>query len=124
MPQSFTMQHASVKVCFNAIVTAVMACLRTSLGAAGNGLHKCAFLQMTETQQAIVKCCPAEDNVRIELVLAGKQRFMSRPKTEPLERTLNRIQIAAAPVPGAVADLHNLISHGNIPFEVLMRSIT
>lgn len=71
---------------------------------------------MTDTQQAIVKCFPADNNVRIELVLAGKQRFMSRPKTEPLERTLNRIQIAAAPVPGAVANMHEFlaVSHGII----------
>jgi hypothetical protein len=36
-----------------------------------------------------------------DALLGGKPRFMERPKGEPLERTLARIQKNAAPAPGA-----------------------
>lgn len=54
-------------------------------------------------QQAVVKSLPAEDNLQIELMVGGKQRYMDRPKTELLERTLARIQKNAAPLPGELA---------------------
>ena len=60
-------------------------------------------------QQAVVKSLPAEDNLQIELMVGGKQRYMDRPKTELLERTLARIQKNAAPLPGELALLPVLL---------------
>ena len=39
---------------------------------------------------------PAEDKLTIAVTLAGRPRFLDRPKGEPLERTLARMQMTAA----------------------------
>ncbi len=50
--------------------------------------------------QAIVKSAPSDDNLQIALVLAGKRRFMDRPKDEALQKTLLRMQKNAMPALG------------------------
>ena len=47
--------------------------------------------------QAVVKSLPDEPNLTITLTVGGRQRNLDRPKTEPLEKPLTRIQKAAAP---------------------------
>ncbi len=51
-------------------------------------------------QQATVRCPPTDDNLQIAILLAGRQRFMERPKIESLGKTLARIQKNAVPAPG------------------------
>ena len=46
---------------------------------------------------AIVRSLPSEPHLTIELTLAGKPRFMARPKDEPLEKTLSRMARSALP---------------------------
>ncbi|KAK9846341.1 hypothetical protein WJX81_001906 [Elliptochloris bilobata] len=46
--------------------------------------------------QAVVTSLPAGDKLTIAVTLAGRQRFMDRPKAELLERTLFRLQMNAA----------------------------
>ena len=56
-------------------------------------------------QQAIVKSAPSDDNLQIALVLAGKRRFMDRPKDEALQKTLLRMQKNAMPAIGTAFPL-------------------
>jgi 2',5'-phosphodiesterase len=48
-------------------------------------------------QRAVVKLLPSEPNLTITLTLAGKQRNLDRPRNEPLEKSLARIQKSAEP---------------------------
>lgn len=41
--------------------------------------------------QAVVTLLPSEDTITIAITLAGRQRFLDRPKAEVLERTLVRM---------------------------------
>ena len=69
-----------------------------------------AHVQVT-LQQAIVKSAPSDDNLQIALVLAGKRRFMDRPKTEALQKTLARMQKNAMPTAGAASRVRIHSSH-------------
>ena len=72
----------------------------------------CAHVQAT-LQQAIVKSAPSDDNLQIALVLAGKRRFMDRPKDEALQKTLLRMQKNAMPTMGTdsfMSDLHTCLA--------------
>jgi hypothetical protein len=51
-------------------------------------------------QQAIVRSLPEEDKLEIAILLAGRERFMKRPKLESLEKTLARLQKNASDGPG------------------------
>ena len=46
--------------------------------------------------QAVVTSLPGEDKLTIAVTLAGRSRFLDRPKGELLERTLMRLQMNAA----------------------------
>ena len=61
---------------------------------------KSASTMQGQMQEAIVRAPASDENLQIALTLAGKQRFMDRPKTEPLEKTLARMQKNAALAPG------------------------
>lgn len=47
----------------------------------------------------MVKSLPEEPNLTITLTVGGRQRNLDRPKSEPLEKPLARLQKAAAPQP-------------------------
>lgn len=49
--------------------------------------------------QAVVKSLPEDPNLTITLTVGGRQRNLDRPKSEPLEKPLGRIQKSAAPPP-------------------------
>ena len=46
--------------------------------------------------QAVVTSLPGEDKLTIAVTLAGRSRFLDRPKGELLERTLTRLQMNVA----------------------------
>ena len=50
------------------------------------------FRTMAQVQKAVVRSVPGEPNLTISLTVGGRQRNLDRPKDEPLEKPLIRIQ--------------------------------
>ena len=50
------------------------------------------FRTMAQLQKAVVRSLPDQPNLTITLTIGGKQRNLDRPKNEPLEKPLSRIQ--------------------------------
>lgn len=50
------------------------------------------FRTMAQLQKAVVRSLPDQPNLTITLTIGGKQRNLDRPKSEPLEKPLSRIQ--------------------------------
>eukprot|EP00884_Botryococcus_braunii_P003661 jgi/Botrbrau1/13296/Bobra.27_2s0016.1 len=77
--------------------------LRTAFGSASRKVVKRRsnriVMELPEAPLAIVKCVGNEENITIAVELSGRQRFMARPKLEPLQRCLDRMAMNAAPKP-------------------------
>lgn len=59
-------------------------------------MYRNGFLREVCPLQAVVTSLPGEDKLTIAVTLAGRFRFLDRPKGELLDRTLTRLQINAA----------------------------